>query len=279
MMREPAAISSPVYDRLLTGLYRRQRTHTPAYRPQGGSDCLLMLTLSGAGSIRLADGSFRRSLRGDLSIHMPRTMQWYGVDVGADFWSIAWVHFHPRPHWLEWLSSMPEASQGLHWVSLDTGSLRKVRSALQAAHLHEGEASSVSRDFAMNSLETALLRIREVSTAVSSGASCGDPGLARAISAIGRSLADPPPVPELAKIAGMSVSGFAHRFKAATGSSPVQYSLRLRLERAESLLRCTPMTVKEVAASLGFEDPFYFSRLFRKRNGAGPASWRASAID
>ncbi len=270
------ALDNPVYDRLLTGLYRRQRSRVPALRPGGGPDCLLMLTLAGAGSIRLADGSFRRSERRDVTLHAPHTPQWYGVAAKPGFWSIAWVHFHPRPHWLEWISSLPEASPGLHWSRLDEGAFAKARAALMAMHLHEREGSSQSRDFAMNFLEAALLRIRDASASPDSGSALSEPGLAKAVEAIGRSLASPPPVPELAKLAGMSVSGFAHRFKAATGTSPLQYSLRLRLERAGSLLRCTPMAVKEVAASLGFDDPFYFSRLFRARYGLGPASWRVS---
>ncbi|OGV58398.1 MAG: hypothetical protein A2X49_10560 [Lentisphaerae bacterium GWF2_52_8] len=275
MAANPPILSNPVYERLLTGFYKKMRKHLPAYRPEGGADCLLMLTLAGAGSIRLANGEFRRSGRGDVSIHCPRTPQWYGVDDEAGFWSMIWVHFHPRPYWLEWLSTLPEPSPGLHWASLDKKSFGNARKALTAMHLNEREGSSSSRDFAMNFLEAALLHIRATSASGYCGSACDDFGLTKAITAIGRSPGTPPPVPELAKIAGMSVSSFAHRFKAATGVSPLQYSLRLRLKRAENLLLCTPMTVKELALSLGFEDPFYFSRLFQKNKGFSPASWRA----
>ena len=278
MTNQVPTLPNPVYDRLLTGLYRRMRPRVPAYRPNGGADYLMMLTVGGAGRIKLADGSLRRSSQGDFSIHSPHVMQWYAVDGTAGYWSIIWVHFHPRAHWLEWISSLPEASPGLHWGGLEKNCFRKVKSSLLAMHEHEREGSSLSRDFAMNFLEAALLRICESSVPGDLIQGDDESGIAKAVVAIGRSLAKPPPVPELARIAGMSVSGFAHRFKEATGMAPLQYSLRLRLERAESLLRCTPMTVKEVASELGFDDPFYFSRLFRKRNGAGPASWRASSL-
>jgi len=274
MPSPPPATPNPVYDRLLTGFYKRALWRTPAYRPKG-SDCLLMLSLDGAGSIRLPDGSFRVSRRGELSVHMPGATQWYGVDPATGFWSIVWAHFHPRQHWLDWLSSFPEAGPGLHWASLSGKAFARAKAALVSAHLREREGSSVSRDFAMNSLELALLEIREAAGARSPGASSLDPGIARAMAAIGRSLAEPPKVPELAKLAGMSLSSFAHRFKEAAGVPPLQYSLRLRLERAASLLRCAhAMPVKELAASLGFEDSFYFSRLFRKRYGLSPAAWR-----
>jgi len=275
MPSPPPAIPNPVYDRLLTGFYKRALWRTPAYRPHGGSDCLLMLGLEGAGSVRLPDGSFRVLRRGELSLHMPGVTQWYGVDPATGFWSIVWAHFQPRPHWLEWLSSFPEAGPGLRWACLSGKAFAKTKAALLSAHMREREGSSISRDFAMNSLESALLEIREAAGAQAPDGSGGDPGIAKAMAAIGRSLAEPPQVPELAKIAGMSVSGFAHRFKEAAGVPPLQYSLRLRLERAASLLRCAHATpVKALAASLGFEDSFYFSRLFRKRYGLSPAAWR-----
>ncbi len=73
---------------------------------------------------------------------------------------------------------------------------------------------------------------------------------------------------------GLSVSGLAHRFRAETGLAPLQYMDWHRMERAKELLRMTPLTVKEVAAELGFADPFYFSRRFRRNTGLNPAAWR-----
>ncbi len=276
MTQTPPAIKSPVYDRILTGFYRRMLPRVPAHRPQGGPDFLLMLTLGGAGAIRLADGSFRKSRRGDVSIHEPGAPQWYGACKETGFWTMAWAHFHPRPHWLEWLAAMPEACPGIRWASMDESALGKTKAAMLAAHACEKGTGASSRDFAMNFLEAALLRIREASA--DKAKPSREAWLEKALSAIAAKLPDSVPVPELAKIAGMSESGFAHRFKAATGATPLQYSLQLRLERAESLLLRTPMTVKEAASETGFEDPFYFSRLFKKRNGASPASWRSSRL-
>ena len=54
------------------------------------------------------------------------------------------------------------------------------------------------------------------------------------------------------------------------GESLQQYSKRLRLEAARHLLRETDLAVGEVAAELGYSDPLYFSRLFRKLWGGAP---------
>jgi len=73
----------------------------------------------------------------------------------------------------------------------------------------------------------------------------------------------------------MSYSKFRKMFKQATGESPNQYHLNLRLDKAKELLNTTHLNVTEVAYNLGFESVFYFSKLFKKKNGISPKSYRA----
>ena len=72
----------------------------------------------------------------------------------------------------------------------------------------------------------------------------------------------------------MSYSKFRKMFKQATGESPNQYHLNLRLDKARELLNTTHLNVTEVAYNLGFESVFYFSKLFKKKNGVSPRSYR-----
>ncbi|HEY4205563.1 MAG TPA: AraC family transcriptional regulator [Puia sp.] len=72
----------------------------------------------------------------------------------------------------------------------------------------------------------------------------------------------------------MSYSKFRKIFKELTGESPNQYHLHLRLDKARELLNTTNLNVTEVAYSLGFDSVFYFSRLFKKKNGISPKSYR-----
>lgn len=63
-------------------------------------------------------------------------------------------------------------------------------------------------------------------------------------------------------------------FKQCTGLAPNQYHLHLRVTRARELLSETGLTVKQVAATLGFENQYYFSKIFKKKTGQSPAQWR-----
>jgi transcriptional regulator GlxA family with amidase domain len=81
-------------------------------------------------------------------------------------------------------------------------------------------------------------------------------------------------VPTLARRASLSLSQFFALFKQQTGLAPMDYFIRLRMQRACDLLDATTLSVKEIAGKLGYEDPFYFSRVFKCVNGMPPTEYR-----
>jgi AraC-like DNA-binding protein len=79
---------------------------------------------------------------------------------------------------------------------------------------------------------------------------------------------------ELAREAGLSVPHYSAMFSRRTGLAPIDYFLRLKIQRACQLLETTAMLVEEVAAAVGCDDPFYFFRLFKKIMGHSPRAYR-----
>ena len=63
-------------------------------------------------------------------------------------------------------------------------------------------------------------------------------------------------------------------FKDRTGFAPIDYFLHMKVQKATQLLDFTEKTVKEIAAELGFDDPYYFSRLFKKIMSYSPTEFR-----
>lgn len=82
---------------------------------------------------------------------------------------------------------------------------------------------------------------------------------------------------KLARDLHVSYSSLRHGFQQHTGFSPYQYQLQLRLNKAKSLLNSTPQSVKEIASQIGFDCPFHFSNLFKRKTGMSPMAWRHNA--
>ncbi|MCY0876767.1 MAG: AraC family transcriptional regulator [Firmicutes bacterium] len=81
---------------------------------------------------------------------------------------------------------------------------------------------------------------------------------------------------EIAQQVTLSPFHFARLFKRATGSSVMEYLLRIRLRMAKHFLSQTAMPVNEIAEKCGFADPSYFSRTFKRWEGTTPSEYRHS---
>jgi two-component system response regulator YesN len=77
-----------------------------------------------------------------------------------------------------------------------------------------------------------------------------------------------------------SPSTVTRLFKKLTGQSFKQYQLSFRLRRAATLMAESPdCPIAEIAPAVGFDDPLYFSRLFRKYTGQSPTAYRKKQLE
>ena len=88
-------------------------------------------------------------------------------------------------------------------------------------------------------------------------------------------LAEPVTLDELANSVGLSVSYFSEVFRDETHHSPIAFLAQLRVRAACHLLDLTDKPVKVVATEIGYRDPYYFSRVFKKNMGVSPQQYRA----
>lgn len=86
--------------------------------------------------------------------------------------------------------------------------------------------------------------------------------------------AAPNPVARMVERSGLTERTFKRRFKSATGYAPVDYVQALRIEEAKQLLETTADTTDDIALAVGYEDPAFFRRLFKRRTGVTPARYR-----
>ena len=81
-------------------------------------------------------------------------------------------------------------------------------------------------------------------------------------------------IEEYALSRNMSVSYFLKKFKEVTTKSPMQYILGIRISNAVSLLESTDYNVTEISTIIGYDNPLYFSRIFKKQKGVSPSDYR-----
>jgi AraC-like DNA-binding protein len=101
-----------------------------------------------------------------------------------------------------------------------------------------------------------------------------DPRIGWAIEEMQRRLGEDVTLDDLARRVNLSRSRFAHLFREQTGVSPGRYLRDFRLDRARLLLETTFLSVKEVMAAVGINDPSHFSRDFTATFGTSPREWR-----
>lgn len=98
--------------------------------------------------------------------------------------------------------------------------------------------------------------------------------LSRVVDLVRRRLDEPLRIPDLAAAAGCSPGQLTRRLRRVFGLSPTQFLLRVRVERATTLLAGTDRPIAEVAAECGFYDQAAFTRQFARLTGRTPAQYR-----
>jgi AraC-like DNA-binding protein len=101
----------------------------------------------------------------------------------------------------------------------------------------------------------------------------------RSIAYMADHINQPLQVATLAALANVSPSHFFALFKKRIGCPPMDYFTRLRMHHACRLLGSTSASVKEVAAALGYDDPFYFSRVFKSVHQVPPSRYRNVRVE
>lgn len=168
----------------------------------------------------------------------------------------------------------------VHIPGSDTSSprIRTLMSMNEAESSHPGPGSEFIVARLMELILVEILRGNSFSAPQHAGLIAGlkDPKMARALSAIHRDVARDWTVASLARLCGISRSGFATRFRATVGMAPVEYLQHWRMALAKDALRLGARGIGEIGLSIGFQSPSAFSTAFTRVVGLSPRRFAAS---
>ena len=247
-----------------TGVQRCEGSYS--WGPGVRDHYLIHYVISGKGRYQKGGRTFALS-EGDLFLACPDENIFYQADPGEP-WEYCWVGFHGTEAKL--LLDQTDLSEGnpvLRGVSPDAYK--------QMMRIYESRGSlphqAAFMTGALYQLLAALMRDRRAPAARR-----GDDSVQQAWEFIGNNLAMPITVEDIAAHVGLSRSRLYRLFMAELHLSPVQALTQVRIRQACVLLRRGDLSVKAVAASVGYENQLYFSRRFREIMGCTPTEFAAA---
>lgn len=137
-------------------------------------------------------------------------------------------------------------------------------------YVGSASAQSISRFFAMRWHDDG----QSPYIAFAPSSAHGDAAVADAQAWLERHFPVANPVEEIVKRSGIPERTFKRRFTLATGSAPLDYVQRLRVEYAKRRLEQSDTPVDQISWDVGYEDPAFFRRLFKRVAGVSPAIYR-----
>jgi len=195
----------------------------------------------------------------------------YGADR-SDPWTIFWVHFQGSStgvfqQYLGYREGSPVVEAGVSPLLIGSfTSLMEIRRTGYSTRAFINGSNQLRHLLTQITLETSAQK----------GRMQGGFELEHVQAYMLENIDQPMTLDQLADAANMSKYHFSNRYKELTGYSPIKHFLNMKMEHACHLLDSTDLGVGAIATQLGYDDPLYFSRLFRKTLGQSPRSYRAS---
>ncbi|MBY4675055.1 AraC family transcriptional regulator [Marinobacterium arenosum] len=256
------------------GYYQRASGHHMAR--QEHDDNLLIYCLEGRG--RLTVGEERHTVRaGDLML-IPRGIAHAYQSGKADPWTIFWVHFdgEDAADFIAHLQSSrsgqagPVSRLGIHSrLVSDFSALLESRQASYNLNAYINAANQLRQILSHIALLQPLARQQQ----------SADSFDLEAIHSLMQSrLHEQLDLDTLAETVNLSKYHFVKRYKELTGTTPINHFIHLKIEKACHLLDVTQKNINEIAFAVGYEDAYYFSRIFKKTMGLSPSQYRQMRV-
>lgn len=257
------------------GTYRLYTKYKlPTYRPRGRLDYQLLYIASGKAHFYF-NGKKEILSAGNMVLYHPREEQRYYY-YGADHTEVYWVHFTGNN--VKNILRKYGITDNMHVIN--TGTSLEYKRLFLAMIQELKLCKDDYEELLANYLRQLLIMIHRLIISKPRGKSMFvmneiDAAVQYFHSNYNKSIS----IEEYATAHNMSVSWFIRSFKEYTNTTPAQYILSLRISNARTLLESTSCNISEIANIIGYDNPLYFSRLFKKQCGMSPSEFRRRLQD
>jgi len=236
-------------------------------RPKGRSDYQILYIANGAGYFNV-ENEEKKIANGNIVLYRPHEPQKYKL-VLEDAPEVYWIHFQgSKTHAL--LDKFGILNNSVHYVGIHGDFsiiFEKIIVELQLKKMYFSEYSN------SKFIELLTLFARGISEQKVENPRYYDQ-IFNAVELFHQNLDKEISIKDYAHMCGMSPGWFSKCFRMRFSVSPQEYITNLRLKKAKELLDSSSYNVTEIAMLCGYNNPFYFSRIFKEHTGLSPSKYR-----
>lgn len=250
------------------GFYPNAAYHD-CQRKMGSKEFIIIYCIEGEGYIKLEKKELH--LTPNHYVIVPPSKPHHYLSSSNNPWSIYWIHFtgaHADFLYQRYLEKARPKNRPIPYEQSWFDIFMKVMDILEASF---GEKSLEIANMNIQYLISSLIYHSEIDPAYYE-----DDAISRSIEFLKDNLKKSLKVGQLAKQQSLSISRYSELFREKTGFSPIKYFNNLKIQKSCQYLYFTDMSIKEICMEIGFDDPYYFSRAFKKLMGMAPSKYRMS---
>ncbi|HEB27153.1 MAG TPA: arabinose operon transcriptional regulator AraC [Porticoccus sp.] len=247
----------------------------PVYRPYQKPGWSIHITTQGSGSYNCVRQVINSQI-GDLFLFAPNSHFDYQRNKNVSSWTHQWIMFQPLSHWLMWLQ-WPQVGPGIfHLQPKDEQSQSLLRKLFNEIINLQSYQDALTNELRKNLVEQLLIRCQQ--SMIQTKTSTIDQRIQLTMDLLTKNIAQTMSIEQLAEHAKLSSSRLSTLFKQHTGTSIVKWREEQRMSQACQLLTYSSKPINQIADSLGYSDPLYFTRCFRQHFGRSPRQYRQQKI-
>ncbi|KAA8481917.1 AraC-like DNA-binding protein [Arcticibacter tournemirensis] len=236
-------------------------------RKTGCNEYILIYCIEGKGDISISNVQY--NIDPNTYLIIPRNVPHKYRSSTSNPWSIYWVHFSGDLAQFIYNRSLLNDQPHVYTVPYDENRIKQFQQICYILEHSYNEKEMEILNIHLLHFISSLIYYKEINPAL-----YDNDIVSQSIAYMKKNIAMKFTIEDLALQQRISISHYSRIFKHKTGASPINYFNQLKIQKSCQYLYFTDSNIKEICALLGFDDPYYFSRLFTKLMGVSPSAYK-----